>query len=152
MLHNFTACQWLWLNERQRACTCRGIVTTSPSFTFLVLTNNTKTRRAREQNKTAPAYLDWMTYHEFTARCHHKAPLLYYKQEYHYFQGIPYQELSLDEALDTLPAQCWNSRHRHAYDENGESHDFAFGCLPYCTWNIQDTHHVAFAGRHLPTL
>ncbi|DBA76898.1 TPA: hypothetical protein ACH3X1_009499 [Trebouxia sp. C0004] len=89
----------------------RGIVTTSPSSTFLVLTNNTKTRRAREQNKTAPAYLDWMSYHEFTARCHHKASSLHYSQEYHYFQGIPHQELSLDEAFQTLPAQCWDSHH-----------------------------------------
>ena len=96
-------------HDTKEQLVCRGIVTTSPSPTFLVLTNNTKARRAREHNQTAPAYLDWMTYHEFTALSKHKSRKLHFSQEFYYFQGIPHDELGLTHAFDTLPSLCWNA-------------------------------------------
>lgn len=84
----------------------KGIVTTSPSATFLVLTNNTKTRRAREENVTAASYLDWMTYHDFVDFSQRKLENLYYEHEYYYFQGVPHEELGISAAFDSLPASC----------------------------------------------
>lgn len=90
---------------------CRGVVTTSPSPTFLVLTNNTKTRQAREHSQRAPAYLDWMTYHEFTALGSNTSHLRHYNHEFHYFQGTPHEELKLKDSFGSLPSSCWNAQH-----------------------------------------
>ena len=88
----------------------RGIVTISPTPTFLVLTNNTKARRAREANETVPAMLDWMTYHDFAALSQRNLPHVYYKDEYYYFQGRPHEELGMTKAFDSLPASCWKAQ------------------------------------------
>jgi len=75
-----------------------------------VLTNNTKIRQARERNQTAPAYLDWMTYHDFTA-LGNTSHLRHYRREFHYFQGTPHEELKLKDAFGSLPSSCWNAQH-----------------------------------------
>lgn len=89
----------------------RGVVTTLPSPTFLVLTNSTKVRQAREHKQTASAYLDWMTYHDFTALGCNTSHLGHYSHEFHYFQGTPHEELKLKDAFGSLPSSCWNAQH-----------------------------------------